>query len=118
MSKHNRDEVVGCYGGDAFGNRANTLWRCRQCEGLYVTDGSMDLSVRVGLIIGVSDGRREREHESRLAAIYRDGPLCECEDLAVRAPGKLLKGPWLPLPRRGGLWNHSWNVEEYSEDDL
>ena len=118
MSKRNRDEIIGRYGGGAFDNFRKTVWRCRKCGGLYLTDGSWDHSVRMGVIIEPRGGRLDREHETRLVTIYRSGPHCECEDLADRAAGNLLMNPWLPFPGFEWLLNDSWNVEESSEDDL
>ena len=103
MGSRRKDELVGRYGGDAFGNRANSMWRCRVCEGLYLTGPSLSDPIVVGLITVIDDGRAARENSRRLWAIYREGPLCECDHSSDSdRPRSLWSGQLPPLPPFGG----------------
>ena len=92
MNDKQSDEVIGTYGGDAFGNGAMTMLRCRQCTGLYIKAPDLQQSYAIGLILFDDDGRGRRRHESKLADIYAEGPECLCHNTEVDVK-------W------AGLWN-------------
>lgn len=85
MSQEPEDEIIGAYGGDAFGNRSNTVRRCRGCQGLYLEPRRLGGPVIVGLIFFRDDGRAQFDAESRLAELYQRGPRCECADRKERS---------------------------------
>lgn len=100
-------EHVTSYGGDAFGNGANNLWRCKRCGGLFYTGAAYDEPVRIGLIL-IERGQFPNKGWETAKELYRSQPHCQCEDReAIRNPG-LFEGSfrrgqppvnWLPKVR-------------------
>lgn len=78
MNKKQADEVIGTYGGDAFGNGAMTMLRCRECTGLYLKAPELHKPVVMGMILIDDDGRAQRRRESNLAEIYAQNSKCRC----------------------------------------
>lgn len=78
MNEQRADEVVGTYGGDAFGNGDMTMLRCRQCTGLYIKAPDLLKPTIMGLLLIDDGGRGRRQRESTLAEIYAQGPKCRC----------------------------------------
>lgn len=78
MNDERADEIIGTYGGDAFGNGDTTMLRCRQCSGVYLKAPDPLKPYVMGMILSDDGGRGQRRRESKLNEIYAQGPACRC----------------------------------------
>jgi hypothetical protein len=90
MTKPADADHVTSYGGDAFGNGSNNLWRCQRCNGLFYTGAAHDEPIRMGLILIEDRGMFSRQRREKAAELYRRQPHCQCEDREeIQNPGRL-----------------------------
>lgn len=106
--------IVGKLSGDAFGNYADYLWKCKECSGLFVAARYSSLTFFVGMISYVEPRHVIEERIQSLWNLYykaaHEENLCRCESRGK--PFTWAGSPFAGLAARG------LSLEDLEEDDL